>query len=89
MPIRIGFFSETTMCSRARTQKKKTLGHWPGMEGSVHRVDWRPMWGFPKIGGTFLGVPIMRIIVFWSPPFRETTMSHAPHNQYIAPEDWP
>ena len=23
------------------------------------------IWGFPKIGGTFLGVPIIRIIVFW------------------------
>ena len=23
------------------------------------------MWGFPKIGGTFLGVPIIRSIVFW------------------------
>ena len=22
-------------------------------------------WGFPKIRGTFLGVPIIRIIVFW------------------------
>ena len=24
------------------------------------------MWGFPKIRGTVLGVPIIRIIVFWS-----------------------
>ena len=24
------------------------------------------IWGFPKIRGTFLGVPIKRIIVFWS-----------------------
>ena len=24
-----------------------------------------PIWGFPKIRGTFLGVPIIRIIVFW------------------------
>ena len=23
------------------------------------------MWGFPKIRGTFLGVPIIRTIVFW------------------------
>ena len=23
------------------------------------------IWGFPKIRGTFLGVPIIRIIVFW------------------------
>ena len=22
-------------------------------------------WGFPKIRGTFLGVPIIRIIIFW------------------------
>ena len=24
-----------------------------------------PRWGFPKIRGTLLGVPIIRIIVFW------------------------
>ena len=23
------------------------------------------IWGFPKIGGAFLGVPIIRTIVFW------------------------
>ena len=23
------------------------------------------IWGFPKIKGTFLGVPIMRIIIYW------------------------
>ena len=23
------------------------------------------IWGFPKIKGTFLGVPIIRTIVFW------------------------
>ena len=23
------------------------------------------IWGFPKIRGTFLGVPIIRIIIFW------------------------
>ena len=23
------------------------------------------IWGFPKITGTFFGVPILRIIVFW------------------------
>ena len=23
------------------------------------------MWGFPDIGGTILGVPIIRTIVFW------------------------
>ena len=31
-----------------------------------------PIWGFPKIRGTFLGVPIIRIIAFgvldWGPP---------------------
>ena len=25
----------------------------------------RTIWGFPKIGGTFLGVPAIRTIVFW------------------------
>ena len=24
-----------------------------------------PKWGFPKIRGTFLGVPIIRTVVFW------------------------
>ena len=28
-------------------------------------VVYDPTWGFPKIGGTLLGVPIIRIIVFW------------------------
>ena len=36
------------------------------------------MWGFPKIMGTILGDPIIRIIVFrglyWVPLFWETTM---------------
>ena len=34
--------------------------------------------GFPKIRGTFLGVPIMRTVVFWvyigGPLFRETSV---------------
>ena len=31
-------------------------------------------WGFPKIRGTFLGVPIIgTIVLHWGPPFRETT----------------
>ena len=25
------------------------------------------IWGFPKIRGTFLGVPIIRTLVFWGP----------------------
>ena len=38
------------------------------------------MWGFPKIRGTILGVPIIRTIIFWGlimgvPLFWETTMS--------------
>ena len=36
-------------------------------------------WGFPKIRGTLLGVPIIRTIVFWVyigvPSFWETTTS--------------
>ena len=30
---------------------------------SIHRPV--PIWGFPKIRGTILGVPIIRIIVYW------------------------
>ena len=34
--------------------------------------------GFPKIWGTFLGVPIIRIVLYrglcWGPLFRETTI---------------
>ena len=37
------------------------------------------IWVFPKIRGTILGVPIIRIIVFWGlywgPSFREITIS--------------
>ena len=37
------------------------------------------IWGFPKIRGTFLGVPIIRTIIFWGglfwgPLFRATTI---------------
>ena len=28
--------------------------------------EWSRMWGFPKIRGTILGVPIIRTIVFWA-----------------------
>ena len=29
-------------------------------------MPWRELiWGFPNIRGTFLGVPILRIIIFW------------------------
>ena len=39
---------------------------------------WYIIWGFPKIRGTFLGVPIVRTIVFgglyWVPLFWETTI---------------
>ena len=38
------------------------------------------MWGFPKIRGTILGVPIIRIIIFFGQysglPIRESTMWH-------------
>ena len=41
----------------------------------------RKIWGFPKIRGTFFGVPIIRIIVFWGlywvPLFWETTILKA------------
>ena len=29
------------------------------------RVQGLGIWGFPKIRGTILGVPIIRIIVYW------------------------
>ena len=32
------------------------------------------VWGFPKIRGTVLGVPIIRTIVYWGPLIRETTI---------------
>ena len=43
-------------------------------------VPWASLklkWGFPKIMGTFLGVPVIRIVVYWGlywvPLFWETT----------------
>ena len=40
------------------------------------------IWGFPKIRGTLLGVPIIRVIVYWGlywgPLFRETTILETP-----------
>ena len=35
----------------------------PRSEGGHGR--WGCIWGFPKIRGTFLGVPVLRIIKFW------------------------
>ena len=39
-------------------QRRRSKG---SKEPSLAKV----IWGFPKIGGTFLGVPIIRTIVFW------------------------
>ena len=33
--------------------------------GNVREVKLKTTWEFPKIRGTFLGVPILRIIVYW------------------------
>ena len=42
-----------------------------GKENGSYYLGFR-VWGFPKIRGTFLGVPIIRTIVFgslyWGPP---------------------
>ena len=32
---------------------------------AARRLSAKPTWGFPKIRGTILGVPIIRTIVFW------------------------
>ena len=46
--------------------------------GNRRTSDLRNMWGFPRIRGTIMGVPIIRIIVFgglyWGPLFWETPM---------------
>ena len=40
---------------------------WPAFTGlvAVAAAPALAMWGFPKIRGTLLGVPIIRTIVFW------------------------
>ena len=37
------------------------------MENEMETGIYRGLWGlgFPKIGGTILGVPIIRIIIYW------------------------
>ena len=65
-------FSETL---RAKSQPSVQCRTTPGvmcgdpMSNFGHRyretVPTSMIWGFPKIRGTFLGVPIVRIIVFW------------------------
>ena len=35
----------------------------PGMDGQIDKQTDR--WGFPKIRGTVLGVPIVRILLYW------------------------
>ena len=51
-----------------------TVGTLPVRKSSCKRVpvcSWGTMWGFPKIRGTILGVPIIRTIVlsglYWGP----------------------
>ena len=41
----------------------QVLAGWmlPPLDGSCCKT----MWGFPKIRGSFLGVPMIRIITFW------------------------
>ena len=46
----------------------ETTDHSPGQAASHQASTFLSsfqIWGFPKIGGTFLGVPIIRIIIFW------------------------
>ena len=35
------------------------------LNGSVGALTSSSIWGFPKIRGTFLGIPIIRTIVYW------------------------
>ena len=44
-------------------EEKETV---PGLAGGgLQGLYVGPRWVFPKIGGTILGVPIIRTIVFW------------------------
>ena len=36
-------------------------------EETENEMDTGITWGFPKIRGPFLGVPIIRTLVFWGP----------------------
>ena len=38
---------------------------WTDPSGLLLTRSLSPKWGFPKIGGTLSGFPILRIIVYW------------------------
>ena len=37
------------------------------LQSTAPHSSQNPIWGFPEIRGTSLGVPIIRTIVFWGP----------------------
>ena len=37
--------------------------------GFLYFIFWVSFWGFPKIRGTILGVPIISITIFWGLPW--------------------
>ena len=59
-------------CPRSGVRRCRTITQVLDVHSSV------TIWGFPKIRGTLLGVPIIRVIVYWGlywgPLFRETTI---------------
>ena len=47
--------------------KQRKVHFMRGIKGYLEDADEsnHTKWGFPKIRGTFLGVPVIRTIVFW------------------------
>ena len=64
-------FTALDGCDRGQKVQLGDVGCALGDEGLGTRMSWSPsmklrtIWGLPKIRGTILGVPIIRIIVFW------------------------
>ena len=58
---------KTTTAHMFSDTRRDVAAHGPGLE--LDPTFWVAVkelkWGFPKIRGTILGVPIIRIIVYW------------------------
>ena len=52
-------------CQLSGTHLLDDCAHLVGPTTGAELHTWGLIWGFPKIRGTFLGVPIIRTIAFW------------------------
>ena len=66
-------YASLLVCTRISTRRCGRLRHEPPV-ATVEQEAGKPICGFSNIRGTLLGVPRVRIVVFWVPLFWETIM---------------